>query len=117
MYQLLIHFNDDVLIMPKYKNFDIICLEVTLMLIRRFENKIKIYDGIEVIGTLKYTVEDNIVYLNSVQVDPNYRNHGYARLLVLDAIEFIRELNLKAKPVCPYIESMFKAEDYSDIEV
>lgn len=56
-----------------------------------------------VIGELTFMLRDNDMIINHTGVNPNLRGQGLAEKLVLKAVDYARENQLKIKPFCSYV--------------
>lgn len=74
-------------------------------------------DNEKQVGKLEYVWagEDKFI-IEHTEVDEKYGGRGLGKRLVMAAVEFARENNLKIIPVCPYAKSIFdKNEDIADV--
>lgn len=75
----------------------------------------------EIIGELTYFSPENekhVIFLNHTWVNPDKRGKGIAEKLVLEAIKYAIENNLKIKPTCSYVVYYFKRHPkYADLLV
>jgi len=60
------------------------------------------------IGFLRYRIETGTMLLLHVEVPPEARGRGVAAELSRSALEFAKEHNLKAIPVCSYVAAYMK---------
>lgn len=65
------------------------------------------------------TLENNVINVDHVYVNPEYRGQGIAEKTMLAIIDYIRKHNLKVTATCSYASTWFaKHEDeYADILV
>jgi len=56
-----------------------------------------------VIGELTFMLRENDMIINHTGVNPNLRGQGLAEKLVLKAVDYARENQLKIKPFCSYV--------------
>lgn len=56
--------------------------------------------------TFVWAGEDKII-LDHTEVDPAFGGQGVGKKLVMAAVAFAREKNLKIIPLCPYAKSVF----------
>lgn len=54
------------------------------------------------IGEANYFITPGKLTITHVGVDPEYRGMGYAKELVMAAVEYAREHDLKVVPLCSY---------------
>lgn len=58
---------------------------------------ILIYDEEIPVGTVWLTHDFRRLYIHHMAVHPNYRNQGFGKMLMQEALQVARELNLQAK--------------------
>ncbi|WP_257666133.1 GNAT family N-acetyltransferase [Parapedobacter tibetensis] len=64
-------------------------------------------DGQEA-GLMTYTwAGDQKFIIDHTEVNPDFSGRGVGKQLVMAAVEFAREYNLKILPLCPYAKSVF----------
>jgi predicted GNAT family acetyltransferase len=72
-------------------------------------------DG-ELAGTLRYTLDGDVVTLVHTEVDPRYEGHGVGGELVKGALEDLRAHGKKARPVCEFVLAYLERHDeYRDL--
>ena len=73
-------------------------------------------DGVEA-GRMTYTWVGEVRFIiDHTEVDPAFKGQGVGRQLVMQAVNFARQNNLKIIPLCPYAKSVFdKTEDMRDV--
>lgn len=65
--------------------------------------------------TFVWAGEDKFI-IDHTEVDEKYGGQGLGKRLVMAAVEFAREKNLKIIPLCPYAKSVFdKTEEIADV--
>lgn len=71
----------------------------------------------EIRAALTYTYAGNDkVILDHTEVDDSLRGQNIGLKLVTASVEFMRKNKLKAIPLCPFANSVFKKHsDYSDV--
>lgn len=70
----------------------------------------------ELVGEIKFRLEDSNMLVTKTYVNPNYRGKSIARILVDKVVEKARNENLKIVPICSYVNSTFeKNPEYSDV--
>ncbi len=76
-----------------------------------------IYDNDEFAGELTYYWEgDTKFVVDHVGVDKQFGGKGYGKQLVMRAVEFAREKEVKIVPVCPFVKALFeKIESIRDV--
>jgi predicted GNAT family acetyltransferase len=68
------------------------------------------------IGFLSYSVDDETVVIDYVQVDPSLRGKGMGEKLVAAAVDWARATKRKVTPICSYARAvMRRTEAYHDI--
>ena len=72
-------------------------------------------DG-EPAGTLRYTLDGDVVTLVHTEVEPKFEGHGVAAELVKGALEDLRARGKKVRPVCEYVLAYLEQHDqYRDL--
>jgi uncharacterized protein len=72
-------------------------------------------DG-EVRGRIDYAVETGTLTLVHTEVDADLEGRGLGSRLVHEALEDIRERNLRLVPICPFIRSYLRRHpEYADL--
>lgn len=68
-------------------------------------------------GTLSYKASgNNRIIIDHTEVSKDFNGQGIGKKLVMHAVEYARENNLKILPVCPFAKSVFeKTESISDV--
>lgn len=81
------------------------------------QGKFTLYEHGEKAGELNYVWEDeNKLVIEHTEVDPKFSGKGFGKDLVMKAVEFARDKNIKIKPVCSYAKRVFeKDETISDV--
>lgn len=72
-----------------------------------------LYEGRE-IGAANYFITPGKLTITHVGVDPEFRGLGYAKDLVMAAVEFAKEEGLKIVPLCSYSRAIFQR--YCELE-
>ncbi|MGQ4833899.1 MAG: GNAT family N-acetyltransferase [Candidatus Asgardarchaeia archaeon] len=57
---------------------------------------------------LKYSINGNVMSLDSTYTPEEFRGRGIAKRLMEEAIKYAKENGLKIKPVCSYAVHFFK---------
>lgn len=86
------------------------------MNIRHEESSFVLYVETDEAGKLLFDLQDNILSINSVYVNEDYRNNAYALKLVTYASEYARANNLKVLPVCSYAVSVYDKGSFADLD-
>jgi predicted GNAT family acetyltransferase len=75
-------------------------------------------DNNEQIGEVTYQQpNDNFIIIDHTLVEPKFEGHGYARILIKEAVDYAIENNLKVVPLCPYARKLFnEIKEYQEIE-
>ena len=42
------------------------------------------------------------------EVEPEFEGQGIATKLLMEAVDFVRENNVKIEPLCPFVKAMYK---------
>lgn len=82
---------------------------------KTIDNQFVIYDGERAAGYINYEIEDNLIRLTYIFVNPIYRGQGLTTKLMDFATGIIREQNLKAIPICPVIQKVIQKPKYVDV--
>lgn len=70
-----------------------------------------IYDNNQEAGEMTYVwAGDDKFIIDHTNVDEKYSGKGYAKQLVMAAVEYARENQLKIIPLCPYAKSRFEKD-------
>jgi predicted GNAT family acetyltransferase len=66
--------------------------------------------------TYSYAESDKII-IDHTEVNEKLKGQGVGYILVEAAVDFMREKNIKAIPICPFVTSVFKKkhEDYKNV--
>ena len=68
-----------------------------------------IYDSDEFAGELTYIWENEAkIIIDHVGVDDRFGGRGFGKQLVMKAVEFAREEEIKIVPVCPFVKALFE---------
>jgi len=82
------------------------------------EKKFLAMDGDVKVGQLGYQLKDNIIYINSTYVDPEYRNRFLGKKLLDQCVSYAREEEFKISPVCSFAVRLFeKTNKYNDVKI
>ncbi len=72
-------------------------------------------DG-EPAGTLRYTLDGDVVTLVHTEVEPKYEGHGVGAELVKGALEDLRARGRKVRPLCEFVLAYLERHDeYRDL--
>jgi len=73
-------------------------------------------NGIEA-GIMTYTwVGRNVFTIDHTEVKPEYKGRKFGNQLVMAAVDFAREKNVKISPICPFVKSIFeKTTEINDV--
>ena len=68
-------------------------------------------------GEMTFTwAGDQKFIIDHTEVNPDFRGQSVGKQLVMAAVQFARERDVKIIPLCPYAKSVFqKSEDIRDI--
>jgi len=72
----------------------------------------------EIVGELTYFLEDGeaVIIIDHTWIEPTHRGKGIGDLLVIKAIDYARENQLKINPTCSFVVRFFgKHPEYSDL--
>jgi hypothetical protein len=69
------------------------------------------------LATMTYTrAGDTLVIIDHTDVSDELRGQGVGKKLVLAAVEWLRESNLKVIPLCPFAKSVFdRSPELADV--
>ena len=68
------------------------------------------------LAQLTYTVAGSKVILDHTEVDDTLRGTGTGRRLVVAAVDWAREEDLRLLPLCPFARAVFdKTPDFEDV--
>lgn len=91
------------------------------MQINHYNQETKGYFNIEEDGkqlgkmTYSWAGKDRII-INHTEVDPSQQGKGLGKKLVMAAVVYARENNLKIMPLCPYAKKVFdRNEELNDV--
>lgn len=60
-------------------------------------------------GLMTYVWEgEHKIVIDHTEVNPEFKGQGVGEKLVMSAVEFARENNLKILPLCPFAASVFR---------
>lgn len=69
----------------------------------------------EAMITFVFAGNDKII-IDHTEVNPGNEGKGFGKKMVIKAVEFAREKNLKIIPLCPFVKSVFdKTPEFSDV--
>lgn len=76
-----------------------------------------IVENDELAGKMTYTwAGENKFIIDHTEVDENFGGKGYGKKLVMAAVEYARENDLKIIPLCPFAKKVFdRTEDIQDV--
>lgn len=60
------------------------------------------------IAKANFTIKDNILSINHIIVEEQYRGKGIAKQLMLEVIKYSEKNNLLINPICEYAKMFFK---------
>jgi predicted GNAT family acetyltransferase len=77
----------------------------------------QIVDGTTIAGDMTYSDTGNgLIIIDHTDVNPEYKGQGIGKLLVLEAVKYARENDIKIIPVCPFAKSVFeKLDEIKDV--
>jgi len=90
----------------------IILNKVIMISIKREDNgnkgRFAIYENDEFAGEMTYTSAGNGIFIiDHTTVEEGHNGKGFGRKLLIKAVDFARENNLKIIPLCSYAKSVF----------
>ena len=69
----------------------------------------------EAMMTFVFASEDKII-IDHTEVNPGNEGKGFGKKMVVKAVEFAREKNIKIIPLCPFAKSVFdKTPEFRDV--
>jgi uncharacterized protein len=69
----------------------------------------------EALMTFVFAGEDKII-IDHTEVNPGNNGKGFGKMMVLKAVEFARDKNIKILPLCPFAKSVFdKTPEIRDV--
>jgi predicted GNAT family acetyltransferase len=72
-------------------------------------------DG-ELAGTIRYTLDGDVVTLVHTEVEPRYEGHGVGAELVKGALDDLRTRGKKVRPQCEFVLAYLERHDeYRDL--
>lgn len=91
--------------------------EIKLELDERHHGAFNLYEEGNKIGEMVLSVKDNVLTVYHTEVAESASGKGYAKELLNTMVAYVRENNLKVRPLCPYVHAQFKRhpEEYNDI--
>jgi len=76
------------------------------------KGKFTIYEDEETAGEMTYTwAGEKRFIIDHTIVDDKFRGKDYGKQLVMKAVEFAREQNLKILPLCPYAKRVLESDE------
>lgn len=75
-------------------------------------------DGVEA-GKMTYTwSENNTFTIDHTEVRPEFKGRGVGKKMVMAAVDFARNTNLKIIPACSFVKSLFeKIPETKDVQL
>lgn len=69
------------------------------------------------IGEMTYSwVGEDRIAIDHTGVSPAYEGQGVGKKMVMEAVEFAREKNIKIVPICPFVDALFtRDKNLSDV--
>lgn len=78
------------------------------------------YDAVRdgtTLGFAAYQRTEDLVVFTHTEVNPDLEGQGVGGALVKGALDHVRELGLKALPVCPFVEAWMKRHpEYAELD-
>ena len=77
----------------------------------------KAKNGTTEVGEMSYVwAGDNKIIIDHTGVKPNFEARGIGTQMVMKAVDFARDKNVKILPLCPFAKSVFvKNKDICDV--
>jgi len=80
-------------------------------------NRYEAVRGGEVLGFAEFHRTDELVVFTHTEIDPQFEGEGVGGALVRGALDHVRQLGLKALPVCPFVQAwLHRHPDYADLD-
>lgn len=91
--------------------------EIKLELDERLHGAFNLYEESNKIGEMVVSVKDDVLTVYHTEVAESAAGKGYAKELLNTMVAYVRENNLKVRPLCPYVHAQFKKhpDEYNDI--
>ncbi len=86
------------------------------MKLKYSENNISLMQDDLEVGFLKYAILDDVMYINGVVVNEDFRNQGLAKKIMDAGVDLARESGYKIIPRCSYVVSAFDRGGYEDVD-
>lgn len=72
----------------------------------------------EVVSEINFKIEKNIMHIDRVYTNEDYRGHGYAKQLLEEIIDDAKNQGYKINPICSFVVKEFsKNKDYQKLDV
>jgi predicted GNAT family acetyltransferase len=75
----------------------------------------ELFDEGNRVGHIDFHEVDGILKITHTEVFENYSGKGFARQLVLAAVDYAKKNNLKVKPLCSAAAHILKDSDFNNI--
>jgi len=91
--------------------------EVKLKLDEKHHGGFQLIENNEKIGEMVISISQTILTVYHTEVDEKYNGKGYAKLLLEEMVEYVREHHYTVKALCPYVFAQFTRhpDEYADI--
>jgi len=67
-------------------------------------------------GRMTYSKAGNNSIIDHTEVNPEFNGKGVGKKMVIEAIKYARENNIKILPLCPFVKSVFdKTPEIRDV--
>lgn len=72
------------------------------------KGRFTIYENDKYAGEMTYTwAGESLFIIDHTGVDPEFGGKGYGKQMVMKAVDFAREQNVKILPLCPFARKVF----------
>lgn len=76
------------------------------------KGRFSIYENEEFAGEMTYTWAGKEKFIiDHTEVDEKFSGKGFAKLLVMEGVDYARKNDLKIIPLCPYAKSRFDRDE------
>jgi uncharacterized protein len=74
----------------------------------RPELRYEIWEGEELAGIIRYTLDDDVVTMVHTEVEPAFEGQGLGQSLVAGALADVRAHERRVRPLCPFVAKYVK---------
>jgi predicted GNAT family acetyltransferase len=80
------------------------------------ESRYEIYDGSALAGFAEYTCSEGAVTFTHTEIEPAFEGKGLAGRLIKAALDDVRQRQLQAVPLCPFVAAFVRRHpEYRDL--